>query len=219
MANKESKKNKSKLKNKEKQSTKAKLKRKKDKSKSNEAKASSKKGKSKSSQDKARKKEKLQAKAEKLALTNVRVADTECGFGVFAKRDFPEAAIVGEITGEIIVDAEYGSDYCLHLGGPRHLEPSAPFRFLNHSCEPNCEFDWFVAPGEIPGDKKPRMRVFVSTIEEIREGEQLTIDYNWPADVAIPCLCGTESCRGWVVCPEELHLVKAGKKPKKRKAS
>jgi len=33
--------------------------------------------------------------------------------------------------------------YCMDIGNGRVLEPHAPFRYVNHSCEPNCEFDWF----------------------------------------------------------------------------
>ena len=44
----------------------------------------------------------------------------------------------------------------------------------------------------------------------IYPGEEITIDYGWPAVSAIPCLCGSERCRGWIVNMEELpELLKA----------
>jgi hypothetical protein len=98
------------------------------------------------------------------------------------------------------------------------LEPRAPFRYLNHCCEPNsqlfsfdCEYeDGTAAPPEI----------HVEAIADIPEGAELTIDYAWGADGAIKCLCGAAACRGWVVCPEELPTVlkRQGKKSPKAPA-
>ena len=73
---------------------------------------------------------------------SVRVGWTRVGKGVFARRSYPATAVVGEITGEIIDDANYSSEYCFDMGDGLHLEPVAPFRFVNHSCVPNCEFDY-----------------------------------------------------------------------------
>jgi hypothetical protein len=37
----------------------------------------------------------------------------------------------------------------------------------------------------------------------IRRGEQITIDYGWPAEEgSLRCLCGAAKCRGWVVAEE-----------------
>ncbi len=47
--------------------------------------------------------------------------------------------------------------------------------------------------------------IWVESTRDILPGEELTIDYAWPADRASKCLCGSESCRGWIVAPEELH--------------
>ncbi len=41
----------------------------------------------------------------------------------------------------------------------------------------------------------------------VHAGEELTIDYGWPAEVAIPCLCGSRHCRGWIVDPDEVELL------------
>jgi SET domain-containing protein len=48
-------------------------------------------------------------------------------------------------------------------------------------------------------------RVAVHAIQEIQSGGELTIDYAWSADVAINCLCGAPSCRGWIVDREQLE--------------
>ena len=62
-------------------------------------------------------------------------------------------------------------------------------RFVNHSCQPNCEMrKWIV-------DKKPRMALFA--LRDIMTGEELTYDYNFePTGQPQPCHCGAENCRG-----------------------
>lgn len=133
---------------------------------------------------------------------DVELKETEVGTGVFAQRAFPEEAVIGEIEGELIDDPNAGGDYVLSLGDRWSLEPAAPFRFLNHSCEPNCEFDYWDIEDPITGESFPH--AFLISLREIQPGEQLTIDYNWPASYAIPCKCGAASCRGWIVVEDEL---------------
>lgn len=137
-------------------------------------------------------------------MTNaVSVQPGSVGLGVVSNRPFRARQIVGQVHGEIIADAAYGSSYCMELGDGRAIEPALPFRCLNHSCDPNCELFYFEpdAPGQFAD------RLYVQALRPIRPGEELTIDYAWPADAAVPCLCGTPSCRGWIVCPDELSAV------------
>lgn len=133
----------------------------------------------------------------------VRVGRSRTGKGVFARRRYQPYETVGEILGELIHDAEYGSDYCFHLGDNTFLEPQAPFRFINHSCDPNCEFDWVDVPGD--GVTTGRKRLFLFAMGDIRPDDELTIEYNWSAAGAIPCRCGSEVCRGWVVDAAEME--------------
>ena len=53
-------------------------------------------------------------------------------------------------------------------------------------------------------DNDQSVEIWVETVRDIYPGEQLTIDYSWPADRAVKCLCGSPNCRGWIVDPEEL---------------
>ena len=73
----------------------------------------------------------------------VRVGDTPVGKGVFAQRDYSANSVIGEITGDLITDASGGSCNSFVVDERTELDPHAPFRFLNHSCEPNCEVIWF----------------------------------------------------------------------------
>lgn len=133
--------------------------------------------------------------------TAVEVKRTKVGKGIFARKRFPESVVIGEFKGETIHDEDYGSDYCMSIGDGMALEPEPPFCFVNHSCEPNCEFDWFDLAE--PGGGPEKRRVFLISIREIEPGEELTIDYNWTASNAIPCRCGAPSCRGWIVDSDE----------------
>ena len=126
----------------------------------------------------------------------VRVGKAAYGWGVFAIKKLKANRTVGRVRGDVIPDADYGSDYCIDLGNGTSIEPKRPFRCLNHSCEPNCELSFT----EIKGKRK----LWVETLRAIEPGEELTIDYGWPAEVAIPCGCRSPSCRGWIVEPSEL---------------
>lgn len=145
----------------------------------------------------------------------VKVGKVTFGKGVFARRAIPKGTDLGQVLGRVIDDPEYVSTYCIDLGGSLSLEPRTPFRYLNHRCEPNCALhlleviaaDGSAAPSE----------VHVETLRTIQEGEELTIDYQWSAEGAIKCLCGADSCRGWVVAAEELpKLLKSKNRAPKR---
>jgi SET domain-containing protein len=65
-------------------------------------------------------------------------------------------------------------------------------RWINHSCDPNCET---IEEGD---------RVFIHAVRTIRAGEELTYDYQLVVDEPITrrlrksyaCGCGAEECRG-----------------------
>ena len=137
-------------------------------------------------------------------LETVRVGQAAHGKGVYARRRFRKGTTVGEVTGRVITIEGYDSNYCIDLGGPRRLEPNGPFRFINHSCTPNCQFAWYEPLKKT--DPLPST-VWVETIRIIEPGEELTIDYCWPADSAIRCGCRSPRCRGWIVDPAELVLL------------
>lgn len=136
----------------------------------------------------------------------IHVGPSRHGQGVFALRSFTTGDYIGPIHGEIVADPEYGSEYAIDLGdGARTMEPAAPFRFLNHSCQPNSAL---VICDEANEDGTPRdLSVWLEILSEIAPDEQMTIDYSWSCDAAIPCQCGTASCRGWIVAEDDLDAV------------
>jgi hypothetical protein len=122
---------------------------------------------------------------------------------VFATRAFAPGELVGMVTGTLIEnDVFEGSDYAMDMGETHTIEPVAPFRFLNHSCEPNCEL-WVLEHD----DGRPS-ELSVEARTPIQPGDELTIDYAWEVedDEVLQCLCGSQNCRGWVVAE---HLAPA----------
>lgn len=135
----------------------------------------------------------------------LRVGPTHVGQGVFAVRRLRAGIVIGEIKGEVLAEHPDDPSYCMELPSGKVLEPAAPLRFVNHSCDPNCElFYWF---DEDEGPQEDRL--WLQTIRSIEPGEELSIDYCWPADAAIPCQCGAMGCRRWIVDPAERHLLPA----------
>ena len=135
----------------------------------------------------------------------IEVKDCGYGRGVFVTQSFESEAVIGQVAGVIISDLDHSSENCMDLGKHGVLEPAPPFQFLNHSCHPNCELVWEAPKNKKTGRRQPM--IFVQSIRPIAPGEQLTLDYAWPAVDAIPCQCRSSRCRGWVVAEDELHLV------------
>ena len=129
----------------------------------------------------------------------VMVARSFAGSGVFAKRDFKQGTMIGEVVGEYKLG--YDGEYAIEIDDDYSLEPAAPFRFLNHSCHPNAQL--------LTDTRKngPYLRMFVGALRRIRAGDEITIAYGWDAVDAVACQCGSKKCLGWVVDPEQLHLV------------
>lgn len=156
----------------------------------------------------------------RLAKRGLRIGRTSVGKGVFTTKRFVDGACIGEIEGTVIEDDDYVSRYAFDIGAGLQLEPKYPFRFVNHSCEPNCAFENFSFPRGVAttqqntdislsasSNSSTHRKLLLFSICDISVGEELTIDYNWPADFAIPCGCRTPGCRGWIVTPKDLPQV------------
>lgn len=130
----------------------------------------------------------------------IRIGETPYGQGVFASEEIRPRTPVGRVLGEIKPPG-YRSEYCMGFrdGG---IEPDPPYRFVNHSCDPNCELIEWEITNEENGEKI--YELWLHTVRRIAKDEQLTIDYAWSAEAAIPCLCGAPNCRGWICRREEL---------------
>jgi hypothetical protein len=125
------------------------------------------------------------------------------GLGVFTCRHFRRREKIGRLHGDVIHDPAYGSRYAVDLGQDRRLEPAEPFRFLNHSCQPNCELLDLTRPDA----GRNEHALYVKALRPIAAGEELTIDYAWSAEAAIVCGCRAAQCRGWIVAADQLPRV------------
>lgn len=140
------------------------------------------------------------------------VRQTPAGKGLFARKLFRKRQTIGHMMGTLIEGDDYDPDYVVDMGDHGVLDPNAPFRYLNHSCEPNCQLlEWEMTRNRAP-------QIWVHAIKTVRPSDQLTIDYGWPADSAIRCLCGAPTCRGWVVDQSELAKVKRRMARRSRKS-
>jgi len=65
-------------------------------------------------------------------------------------------------------------------------------RFINHSCQPNCETRKWNVLGEV--------RVGIFAKQDIPYGTELSYDYNfeWFGGVMVRCLCGAANCSGFL---------------------
>ena len=127
-------------------------------------------------------------------MKHIEVGESRTGRGVFfAGKKAKPGDEIGIIEGRVVEAGECDPDYSIDLPSGRVLDPSPPFRFLNHSCEPNAELFWW---DEAPKGGDPPIRI--AALRPIRRGEEVTIGYGWATEVGIPCHCGSASCTGWI---------------------
>jgi hypothetical protein len=87
-------------------------------------------------------------------------------------------------------------------------------RWINHSCDANCEAD------------EENDRIFIKAIRNIKAGEELNYDYGLIIDepytkklkAEYPCWCGSANCRGTLLSPKERKDTPKTPKQKKNKA-
>ena len=134
------------------------------------------------------------------------------GRGVFALEDIAADETIIEYVGEIISWKEALRRHPHDPNDPNHtfyfslddgrvidaLYGGNSARWINHSCDPNCEAD------EVEG------RVFIKALRKIKAGEELNYDYGLVIDepytkklkAEYPCWCGAKHCRGTLLAPK-----------------
>jgi SET domain-containing protein len=134
------------------------------------------------------------------------------GRGVFALEDIAAGETLIEYVGEIISWKEAlrrhphdpndpNHTFYFHIDDGRIIDAlygGNSSRWINHSCDPNCEAD------EVEG------RVFIKALRNIKAGEELNYDYGLVIDepytkklkAEYPCWCGSKNCRGTLLAPK-----------------
>lgn len=129
------------------------------------------------------------------------------GWGLYAAEDHAAGQFVIEYCGEVVPkaltdlrEAAYNAAGigCYMFGLSNELVCDATrkgnaARFVNHSCEPNCETKriWLTTTREV---------IVILTKRAVARGEEFTYDYMFPydADDRLSCNCGAPSCRGFM---------------------
>ena len=151
------------------------------------------------------------------------------GKGVFALQDLAEGETLIEYVGEIISWDEAQDRHPHDPNDPNHtfyfhvnedrvidaLHGGNSSRWINHSCDPNCEAD------------ENNERIFIKAIRNIKAGEELNYDYGLIIDepytkklkAEYPCWCGSANCRGTLLSPKERKNTPKTPSQKKAKAT
>ncbi|XP_033980608.1 histone-lysine N-methyltransferase ASH1L isoform X1 [Trematomus bernacchii] len=127
------------------------------------------------------------------------------GWGIRTKESLCSGQFIIEYLGEVVSEQEFRSrmmeqyfahsgQYCLNLDSGMVIDSyrmGNEARFINHSCEPNCEMQKWSVNGVY--------RIGLFALKEIPDGTELTYDYNFHSfntEEQQVCECGSESCRG-----------------------
>lgn len=125
------------------------------------------------------------------------------GTGVFCLRPIRSGEIIGRYAGRVLSaeEAAYleedraGHTFLFELSDGRIIDGGDGgngTRFLNHSCEPNCEAE------------EDDRGILIRALRDLSPGEELTFDYRLSSEdpdaaAAHPCRCGSASCRGTLI--------------------
>lgn len=137
------------------------------------------------------------------------------GTGVFASDNIKKNTKIIQYIGEKISKSEgdkrsekrlkrylgsknTGSVYIFELNKRYDIDGAKSYnkaRFINHSCNPNCEVD--ILKGEI----------WISSIKKIKKGDELSYDYGFEFDkddyIDHVCKCNSKNCIGYIISSED----------------
>ncbi|GER38740.1 histone-lysine N-methyltransferase [Striga asiatica] len=130
------------------------------------------------------------------------------GFGLQALEDISQGQFLIEYVGEVLDIRAYETRqkeyalqghrhfYFMTLNGSEVIDACAKGnlgRFINHSCDPNCQTEKWMVNGEVC--------VGLFAVRDIKKGEEVTFDYNYVrvfGAAAKKCICGSPNCRGYI---------------------
>ena len=124
------------------------------------------------------------------------------GRGLYAIKDIKEGTRIINYVGKIITkkkteECEKFDNskpiYLFNLNTRYDLDGDVAWntaRLINHSCLNNCDYEG------------KGLKLWVTTIRDIKKGEELTCDYGFSYDSdykQFPCKCGSKNCVGYIV--------------------
>ncbi|PJA26949.1 MAG: SET domain-containing protein-lysine N-methyltransferase [candidate division Zixibacteria bacterium CG_4_9_14_3_um_filter_46_8] len=146
------------------------------------------------------------------------------GTGVFATSEIENGTRIIEYVGEKISKAESdrryekyenihprrkdkGRVYLFTLNKRHDIDGDVPYnlaKYINHSCEANCESEIF------------RGHIWIVATRDISPGEEITYNYGYDYDCCEdhPCYCGSAKCIGFILAKE--HWPKLRRKLRNR---
>lgn len=167
--------------------------------------------------------------AELLSETHYKVRHSSVhGNGVFAARKIAAGARIIEYQGKRITEKQANKRFGQDPDNPFHTfffslengklidggDEGNDARWINHSCEPNCEA------------QEDKGRVYIHALRDIARGEELNYDYGLVIDEKLTkqlkkdyaCRCGSPSCRGTMLAVKKKKAAKQAAKAKKATA-
>ena len=123
------------------------------------------------------------------------------GKGLFAAQEIKKGTRIIQYIGAKIAKEESdrrlaaGNVYIFGLNERDSLDGDTPkntARYINHSCDPNCQTEQF-------GNT-----IWIVSIKDIQAEEELTYNYGYEVDdtPADPCHCGADNCCGYILGPQ-----------------
>ena len=120
------------------------------------------------------------------------------GQGLFAAQEIKKGTRIIQYIGAKIAKEESdrrlaaGNVYIFGLNERYSLDGDTPkntARYINHSCDPNCQTEQF-------GNT-----IWIVSIKDIQAEEELTYNYGYEVDdtPADPCHCGAHNCCGYIL--------------------
>ncbi|XP_076826896.1 histone-lysine N-methyltransferase SETD2 [Brachyhypopomus gauderio] len=149
------------------------------------------------------------------------------GWGLRAAKDLHPNTFVLEYCGEVLDHKEFKSRvkeyarsknihyYFMALKNNEIIDATLKgncSRFMNHSCEPNCETQKWTVNGQL--------RVGFFTTKAVKAGTELTFDYQFQryGKEAQKCFCGAPSCRGFLGGENRVSVRAAGGKKQRERS-
>jgi SET domain-containing protein len=129
------------------------------------------------------------------------------GKGLFAAIDLKQGMRIIQYLGERISRQESerrlaeDNVYIFELNEHYALDGKSPknlARYINHSCDPNCEVE------------NTGRTIWIVAARHIQEGEELSYDYGYEVKnyEDNPCNCGAKNCCGYILARQYWGLIK-----------